>query len=148
MAQNSRPLNPFGYKVARTIGDFEGFPVPIGPVLGPALTPEAMKAASQSMEVIACYEHRNLRSGRTGLLLAFMGGRVSYIADSASASPWEPQKQVCGVEVCDVVFHYAAQWGQHHLFIKDNGSRAMTAGELWRCAIASPIPPEGFWIGP
>ena len=107
--------------------------VTIGPVLGPALTPEAMKAASQPMEVIACYEHRNLGSGRTGLLLAFMGGRVSYIADVASASHGNlTRNQVCGVEVCDLVFHYAAQWGQHHLFIKDSGSRAMAAGEFWR----------------
>ena len=45
--------------------------VTIGPVVG-LLGPEApLREASQPREVAECYEHRNLRTGRSGILLAF-----------------------------------------------------------------------------
>ena len=65
----------------------------------------------------------------------FSGGKVSYIADSASASHGSlMRKQVCGVETCDVMFHFAAGWAHHHVFIKDAGMRvgAREGSCLWR----------------
>ena len=50
--------------------------VTIGPVVGPLLGPEALREASQPMEVPECYEHRNLRTGSSGTLLAFANGKV------------------------------------------------------------------------
>lgn len=58
--------------------------VAIGPVLGPRVEPDQVREMSRPLEVAEVYEHRNLSTGKVGLLLTSANGKVTFICFSTA----------------------------------------------------------------